>query len=437
MGFREFLERNLREGPALRVPGPVSRRLEASGIFKGLDGTPVLVERLRESAFPVACNLYATKKQIARDLEADPGDLLARIIRAIDHPSPPQRVERAPCQETALDPVDLDRLPLLFHCEKDGGNYITSGVVVARDPALGQNLDFHRMMQVDRDRLSVRVVPGRHFHRFLERNRKMPMAVCVGNGANVLLAAATSVELGRDELEIASALAPLRVVRASTFDAFIPADCEFVLEGTVDLEDREREGPFVDLTETYDDVRREPVFTVTRITARRDPVWQALLPGALEHKMLMGMPREPTIYREVTRAGVRCLDVSINPGGCSWLHALVKIRKSAEDDGRRALEAAFRGHGSLKHCFVVDEDIDIYDPSSVEWAMATRFQGDRDLLLRGREPGSSLDPSRDPDGQTTCKMGFDLTKPVGERAAAYEKAVFPEVPLGKYLAGGD
>jgi len=322
---------------------------------------------------------------------------------------------------------------LLFHCEQDGGPYITSGVVVARDHTHGQNLDFHRMMQVGKDRLSVRVVSGRHFHHFLVKNRRMPMAVCIGNGANVMLAAATSVDLGRDELEIANTLAPLRVARALTFDAFIPADCEFVLEGTIDLEDREREGPFVDLTGTYDDIRQEPVFTVRRITMRRDPVWHALLPGALEHKMLMGMPREPTIFREVTRAGVACLDVNVNPGGCSWLHAIVKIRKADPEDSRRALEAAFRGHGSLKHCFLVDEDIDIYDPLSVEWAMATRFQGDRDLVVLGRRPGSSLDPSRDPDTQETCKMGFDLTRPAGGSGARFERAVFPRVELKRLI----
>jgi len=152
--------------------------------------------------------------------------------------------------------------------------------------------------------------------------------------------------------------------------------------------------------------------------------------------MLMGMPREPTIFREVTRAGVACLDVNINPGGCSWLHAVVKIRKTGEEDGRRALEAAFRGHGSLKHCFVVDEDIDIYDPLSVEWAMATRFQGDRNLLIRGREPGSSLDPSRDPDTKMTCKMGFDLTRPAGGPAARFERAVFPRVDMKKFAPDG-
>ena len=268
----------------------------------------------------------------------------------------------------------------------------------------------------------------------------MPVAVCVGNGASVMLAAATSVALGQDELEIAASLEPLRVVRARSFDALIPADCELVLEGTIDIDERAAEGPFVDLTGTHDTIRQEPVLTVGRITHRADAMWQALLPGGLEHRLLMGMPREPTIYREVHRAGVRCLDVHVNPGGCCWMHAIVQIHKRAEGDGLRALEAAFRGHGSLKHAFVVDDDIDIYSPRDVEWAMATRFQGDRDLLSLGRQPGSSLDPSGEPGTALTCKLGFDLTRPLGERAERFARAQFPALDPRDYLggdAGGD
>ena len=435
MSFRSFLNAEERSGQLTRIKTPVSTKLEAAGVLKALDGKPVLFERVCESSLRVAGNVFPTKESVARYLGVETGDLLEQVIGAIDNPTPPERVGAAPCQQQEIDPADLDRLPLLFHCSGDGGRYISSGVVIARDRDHGQNADFHRMMQLGPNRLSVRVVANRHFDHFLGKAGKMPVAVCIGNGAEVLLGAATSVALGRDELEIANSLAPFPVVRASTFDAWIPADCEVVLEGTIDTDDRGEEGPFVDLTGTYDDIRREPVLTVTKITTREDPIWHALLPGALEHKLLMGMPREPTIFRALSRAGVRCLDVNINPGGCSWLHAIVKIDAAGPDDGRRALEAAFRGHGSLKHCFVVDRDVDIYDPLSVEWAMATRFQGDRDLLVIGRERGSSLDPSRNTATGETCKLGFDLTVPADRVGRGFEKAAFPEVNISDYLGG--
>jgi UbiD family decarboxylase len=259
----------------------------------------------------------------------------------------------------------------------------------------------------------------------------------------VLVAAATSVEMGVDELEIANAISmnclgqPLNLVHAKTVDLFVPAEAEFVLEGTVYIDQRHAEGPFVDLTETYDIVRNEPVFIVKTITHRRNAIWHALLPGALEHKLLMGMPREPTIFKKVNEV-VRCLDVNINPGGCSWLHAIVQIDKRSEQDGKKAIQAAFAGHHSCKHVFVVDKDIDIYNPLEVEWAMATRFQGDTDLVVRSKDAGSSLDPSseRTEDGKhLTTKLGFDLTKPLISQGKSFDKALFPVVEIERYIKG--
>jgi UbiD family decarboxylase len=326
---------------------------------------------------------------------------------------------------------DLDQLPILRHFDNDGGRYITSGVMIAKHPDHGQNLDFHRCMQISRTELAMRVVKGRNFDSFLRDLGQVDVAVCVGCGPNVLAAAATSVDIGIDELEIANALEPLEVVKAKTVDLNIPAQAEIVLEGTVYLDRRHTEGPFVDLTETQDVVREEPVFVVKAITHRRDAIWQALLPGGLEHKLLMGMPREPTIFKSVNQV-VRCLDVNVNPGGSSWLHAVVKIDKQSPDDGRRAIQAAFDGHSSCKHVFVVDEDIDIYNPLEVEWAMATRFQGDEDLVVKEKERGSSLDPSAELGTHLTTKIGFDLTKPIGEAGKPFEKVDYPQVDLERF-----
>ncbi|HKZ40268.1 MAG TPA: hypothetical protein VJ044_04855, partial [Candidatus Hodarchaeales archaeon] len=163
------------------------------------------------------------------------------------------------------------------------------------------------------------------------------------------------------------------------------------------------------------------------------PIWQALLPGALEHKTLMGMPREPTILKKVSETGVRCLDVHINPGGCSWLHAIVQIEKKQENDGEVAARAAFKGHRSLKHAFVVDTDVDIYDRDNVEWALATRFQADTDCFILPKEQGSSLDPSAEPGTHRTTKVGFDLTRPLDTKGKDYTRAKFPKITLSDYL----
>ena len=300
---------------------------------------------------------------------------------------------------------------------------------------------FHRLMKIGKNRFAVRLVEGRQTHttyqKFLKEGREMPIAFCIGNSTALMLGGAISPSPGIDELGIANALGETRLVKCRTIDLEVPADSEFVLEGRL-LTEQVKEGPFVDLTETMDIVRQQPVFEVDCITHRREAIFQALLPGGLEHKLLMGMPREPTIYNEVSKA-CECKNVVLTPGGCSWLHAVVQIRKKSEADGKKAIDAAFKGHSSLKHCVVVDDDIDPTDPAQVEWAIATRFRADKRLYIRENQPSSSLDPMADkpPGEKATCaKMGLDATIPLGDKERPRQKFVktgFKPMRLGEYL----
>ena len=433
MGFREYLKKIDEKRLLRKVNVEVSKKLEISGILKEIESTPVMFNNIKESEFRLVGNMFCTKNVIASYFGVSPADLIPMLSRAITERSEPEVISNAPCQEVIESNVDLDKLPTLFHCEKDGGNYISSAVVITKDPDYGQNMDFHRAMQFSKEKFATRIVRGRHFHKFLEKNGELDVAFCIGNTPNVLIAGATSVDIGVDELYIANALEPIKVVKANSVDLLIPAEAEFILEGRVYMEEKHSEGPFVDLTETYDIVREEPVFEVKKITHRKDAIWQALLPGALEHKILMGMPREPTIFNKVNEAGVKCLDVNINPGGCSWLHAIVQIDKKSEEDGKKAINSAFAGHSSCKHVFIVDKDIDIYNPLSVEWAIATRFQGDARMVIKDKEPGSSLDPSAEPGTKMTTKIGFDLTKPLLVKGKSFDIVEFPKVDINKYF----
>ncbi len=432
MSLREYLHRLDSRNKLLRASAPISKTFEIAGVLKQMEPAPVLFEQVRESAFPVAGNLFCSKAAFADYFGLPVAELIPFLTAGIQNRRPPEVVASAPCQEVVELEPDLDKLPILFHCDRDGGNYISSGVVLAWHPVYGQNADFHRCMQFSKTEMAARVVKNRHFDKFLQDLKQVDVAICIGNAPNVLAAAATSVELGVNELEVANALEPFQVVKAVTSDILIPAETEFVIEGAIYLDKTHAEGPFVDLTETYDVIRQEPVLVVKAITRRRDAIWHALLPGALEHKLLMGMPREPTIFRKVNEVA-RCLDVNVNPGGCSWLHAIVQIDKQAEDDGRKAIAAAFAGHGSCKHVYVVDKDIDIYNPLEVEWALATRFQGDRDLIVRERAPGSSLDPSADAGTHVTTRLGFDLTAPLETAGKSFKKAAFPQVDVKRFI----
>jgi 2,5-furandicarboxylate decarboxylase 1 len=432
MPLREYLARLDAEKKLKRVSTMISKTYEIASVLKQIEPAPAFFEHVQESDFSVVGNLFCSKESFADYFGVKPSEIIPLLSAAIDRRSPCPVVSNAPCQEVIETHPDLDRLPILRHCSLDGGNYISSGVVVANHPQFGQNLDFHRCMQFSKTEMAMRVVKSRHFDRFLQDQNQLDIAICIGNTPGVLAAAATSVDVGVNELEIANALEETPVVHACSVDLYVPAECEFVLEGTVYLDRRHAEGPFVDLTETYDVIRQEPVFEVKTITHRRDALWHALLPGALEHKLLMGMPREPTIFKKVNEV-VKCLDVNVNPGGCSWLHAIVQIEKHSEEDGKKAIEAAFAGHRSCKHVYIVDADIDIYDPMAVEWAMATRFQGDRDLVFKDRAPGSSLDPSSDPGTHITTRLGFDLTMPLSTAGKDFRRAPFPQVDLTRFI----
>jgi UbiD family decarboxylase len=433
MILQDYIEKLENVGELVRVKKEISRDLEIAGVLNALEPKPVFLENVKESNYSVVGNLFCNKAAIASYLEIRTDEIIPTLIKAIENRSKPETTDSAPCQEVIENSVDLDTLPILRHNEVEPGPYISSAVVVTADPDYGQNLDFHRAMQIGKNRMVTRVVRGHDFDKFLEKNGELDVAYCIGNTAEILVAAATTVEIGIDELEIANALRPIQIAKAKSVDLMIPADSDFVLEGRVFLEEMDDEGPFVDITETVEPTRQQPIFEVKKVTHRTSAIWQGLLPGKLEHKLLMGMPREPTVFRKIREKGVDVRDVYVTPGGTCWLHIAVKIRKKNDDDGIKAIEGAFEGHRSGKHVWIYDDDIDIYNEQEREWALATRFQGDENMLIKDREPGSSLDPSAEPGTKMTTKIGFDVTKPLIVKGKNFEKAKFPDITLDKFL----
>jgi UbiD family decarboxylase len=429
MDLRTFLAELDAIGELKHVTSPTDPVFEVANQIAADDGQPVLFEQLLD--YPVwrmVSGYVARRAHFARAIGCEVAELMERMNEALAQPSSPPVVETAPCQEVTMPEVDLRRVPIPRYHPLDGGPYVTAGVAVVRDPDLGQNLSYHRLLQRDETHFVARIVEKRGTHTAWQKQPEgLPLAVCIGLPPHVLLAAAMSPAKGVDEAAVAHALAPTPLVRAKTVPLDIPAQAELVLEGVLTHE-LDQEGPFPDLTGTMDSVRQQPVFRVTAITHRRDPIFHALLPAGLEHKNLMGMPREPTILAEVNNVA-RCTGVSITPGGCSWLHAVVQIEKQGPEDARRAIEAAFRGHSSLKHVVVVDTDVDIYDPHDVEWAIATRFQASTDLVIFRDQPSSSLDPSaRQVPGKKaqSDKLGIDATIPWDTSEAGYTRVTYKQ-----------
>lgn len=413
MEFRDLLVGS----GSIRMEDAVDRKYEASALSR-MDQKMIWVAHDRESpSFRIAGNVYSDRGRIAAILGVGQGELPGLILRAMESPEPTLDI---PLPDDYM-PLDPDDMPIPTYYKGDGGPYITSGIFHAVHGGKG-NLSFHRMMYLGGGRFAIRVVP-RHLKALMDEAASSghDLKICVSVGCDIasLIAASCSVGYGTDEFGIASSLhssatgEPLTTINEDGLKA--PLGSEIILYGRIDKETAS-EGPFVDITGTIDHsgMEGQPVFTVERAFARADPIMHILLPGGLEHYLLMGLPKEPSILSSVRKVVPRVHAVRLTEGGCCWLHGIVSITAQKSGDGKNAAMAAFTGHPSMKRVIIVDGDIDIYDDEEVEWALATRFQAGKDLVLIDGARGSTLDPSLAPDG-TTSKYGMDATMPFGDR----------------------
>jgi len=422
MAMRSRLERFAKETVVVRER--VSHDLGATARLLAHPRVPVRFTDL--DGRHAAGNLWSTRDRVADALSIPMEQLLPKILEAQSHPKDARLVDRADFLHNTSANVDLRDLPVPRLFPKDAGRYITAGVWVAEWRGV-RNLSFHRILLLDETHGACRIVPRHLRHMYTEAmnaGEELDVAICIGLDPWNLLAGGTSVEYGVDESRIASALTqsclgkPVDMVRIRN-GISVPAEAEYVLEGRL-INETHDEGPFVDAVRTYDRVRKEPVLVVDRIYHRDDPIFHIIVGGLDEHFMFMGMPREPVIYQAVSRAVPHVKAVRLTEGGCAWLHGVVSIRKQHPGDGKNAIMAAFGAHTSMKQVTIVDEDIDVYDDRDVEWAVATRFQADRGLVVLHGVRGSSIDPSAH-DGFTS-KVGIDATKPLGADSAMFEKA---------------
>ena len=313
------------------------------------------------------------------------------------------------------DAVDVRRLPLVVLSEKDAAPYSTAGLVIAKDPDTGiRNVSFNRMMLRSRDEFGIRMMAPQHlgqiYDRSAARGRPLPVAVALGNHPAELIAGATTIAYGDDELALAGALRgePLEIVRGVTVDVEVPARAEIVLEGEVLAGVLEPEGPFGDFMQFYIPVTPNHVLRVTAITHRREPIFQTMHAGQAEDTTLLAISREAQLYEAIAAAGTDVREVSLQP---TILGGAVAIRKRFEGEPKQVMAAAFGRYRWLKVCVVVDDDVNVFDADDVWWAIATRARlGSASGLLHVPDaPGLP----RDPYGMHAGKLGIDATIPLG------------------------
>ena len=417
---------------------------ELAAIAKKLENErAVLFPEPGGHAIPVVANLFADRSWIADALGVPPAKLLPTFQNAVRQPLPWVEVVTAPAQEVVHEKVDLlKQLPIPKHNEHDSGPYITAALLIARNPKTGiQNVSIHRCQVSGPDRIGVLLLPRHTLHYFRmaeEAGEGLEIALVIGVHPACILASQAIAALDVDEMEIAGALLgrPVEMVKCRTNRVRVPAHAEIVIEGRILPKVREPEGPFGEFPQYYGPRADREVIKVDAITHRKNAIFHTIVGGGVEHLLLGGIPREATLLEHLQRSFPSVHDVRLTRGGTCRYHLAVKIDKKSQGEPKNIIMGAFGGHYDIKQVVVVDMDVNIDDETEIEWAVATRFQADRDLVVVSGAQGSKLDPSS--DSGISAKMGIDATKPLTTDAMEFKRIHVKgveKVDLGKALQG--
>lgn len=386
----------------------------------------VLFPRPSGHDIPVVVNLFTQREWVAEALGVSDDALLPHVLAAAQDPLPWVEVTSGAVQEVVHTEVDLlKQLPIPKHNELDSGPYITAGLLISRNPRTGvQNVAIHRCQISGPDRIGVLLLP-RHtlaYYRMAEEaGEPLEIAIAIGVHPALLLASQAICALDEDEMGIAGALLghPVEMVKCKTNSVRVPAHAEIVVEGRILPKVREPEGPFGEFPQYYGPRAAREVIAVDAITHRRHPIFHTIVGGSFEHLVLGGVPREATLLQHLKRSFPNVLDVRLTRGGTCRYHLVVKIDKTSNGEPKNIILGAFGGHYDIKQVVVVDKDVDISSADEIEWAIATRFQADRDMVVVSGAQGSRLDPSTD-DG-ISAKLGLDATAPLTDDPLAFRR----------------
>lgn len=415
---------------------------ELAAVAKTLENErAVLFPEPGNHAIPVVANLFADRGWIADSLGVPVTELLSHFQNAVRHPLPWVEVAAAPVQDVVHEKVDLlKQLPIPKHNEHDSGPYITAALLIARNPKTGiQNVSIHRCQVSGPDRIGVLLLPRHTLHYFRmaeEAGKGLEIALVIGVHPACILASQAIAALDSDEMEIAGALLgrPVEMVKCRTNRVRVPAHAEIVIEGRILPKVRESEGPFGEFPQYYGPRADREVIQVDAITHRKNAIFHTIVGGGVEHLLLGGIPREATLLDHLQRSFPSVRDVRLTRGGTCRYHLAVKIDKKSQGEPKNVILGAFGGHYDIKQVVVVDMDVNIDDETEIEWAVATRFQADRDLVIVSGAQGSRLDPSS--DNGISAKMGIDATKPLSIDAMEFKRIHvkgIEKVDLGKAL----
>jgi len=430
-GIKDFIESLKENGELLTLSTPLSPKFEISTVISELgkkEAPALLFEKVRGYQFPVIGNLLGTKKRLSMALGVDQENFFENALSKLKKRIPPVLVKDRIPKEVILQKEKIDLLkllPILTHYAGDSGPYITSGITSARDPkdgTIGRGL--HRMEVRGKNKLGISLINpplSEIYTQYKKENRKMEIATVIGVDPAILIALISKVPRGMDKLSVAGGLKgkPIQMVKAETVDVDIPAHAEIVIEGFIDPKTKEKDGTLGESSGYYMTFSKSPMIHVTAITYREGAYFHTIVPWGIEVDNLLclihGINFVPKMKKELpSLRGIHLIP------GTFGSHVVMSIETDKKREVRKALNLAL-SFSNIKKAIVVDEDVDPEDHQEVEWALATRFQGDRDLIILPELRGQPIDPSSK-EGFLTTKIGMDATRPKKE---GFEKVDVP------------
>jgi 2,5-furandicarboxylate decarboxylase 1 len=449
--LRTFLDEIAKERPGdlKEVTREVDADHEIAAVLeklqRGNEFPAVLFRKVKGTDFPVLINLHASHERMA--IAMGVSDLLESEQLHSERESNPTPIEYVEQQGAAVrevvlkgDDADLTKLPLTHKCEKDAGRYISAGVSIMKERGTGAiNMGMYRLQLQGPRQLGFMVNPanhGSHIHAdYEEHGEPTPIAIVIGHHPAFYLSSVAKVPGPGGEMELCGSLMgePLEVVKGETVDLPIPANAEIVIEGFMHAGKRQYEGTFGEWPGYYNMEGPRPYIEVTAITMRRDAICQDLFNAHPEHTILGAIPRMGSLYRAIRAVtpNIKGVNLPWSGGGRSFCY--ISIAKRAEGEPTQAAFAAMATEPNIKHVVIVDEDIDPFNEQDVLWAMAMRFEADRDMKVIPNAMGAHLNPSsyghdRMTKGPMETKVIFDCTKPLppfefAERALAKQDLV--------------
>ena len=424
--LRRFVE-------TLEAAGEIERHdepLDLADLPQFIEHNPkaVLLTQVGPERQELVANVTASRKRLAMAFGVAEDKLLAEVQRRLRSPAHVVELtrEEAPVQQVVLqgDEADLTTLPVHLQHGFDGAPYISASLDFIVDPRNGQtNSGIRRMMLRGPKEAGIDLVSPSDFRAIYEANVKdgpFPVAFVIGTHPIDYVSAMMRVPV--DELTLVASLrdAPLPVVKCVTNDIRVPADAEWVLEGYLDARGHvEQEGPFGEFLGYYGAVKRNPVFHLTAITRRKDALFQSMSIGGsamslTDTAQLNAIRSEVMIWRALETAVREPVRVFATPASGGMFNVRIALRQRVPGEARNAIAAAFGSLGNVKNIFVVDPDIDIFSDEQMDWALATRFQADKDLVIAEGMRALPLDPSLQNHARIGGKAGFDCTVPFGQ-----------------------